>query len=64
MSRCDVVYVNIVHNVSDQNSLEYVRIHSELRELCENYDRTLRIVDNRAASHPYIFKCEFLGNKN
>jgi len=38
--------------------LENVRIHSEL---LENYDRTLIAVDNRAASHPYVLKCGFLG---
>jgi len=37
--------------------LENVGIHSELRK---NYDRTLRTVENRAASHPYIRKRVFL----
>jgi len=38
--------------------LENVRIHSEL---LENYDRTLRIIENRAASHPYVLICGFFG---
>jgi len=39
-------------------TLENIRIHSEL---CENYNRTLRTVESRAASHPHIRKCGFLG---
>jgi len=46
-----------INSINDKNSLEYVRIHLEL---CENYDRTLRIVENLAVSHSYIFKCGFL----
>jgi len=49
---------NEKNSVNEQNSLENIKIHSEL---LKDYDWTLRTVDNHAASHPYILKYGFLG---